>query len=257
MTSAADLSTLSSRRCDADDDASVRSGQSLVSPDARSIQSVRSPRSPSAGSRGGGRFLKSESGSPSPTSRSGDVDHHRISSYSAGHNGSLGEADTPSPPVSPATPRPTKLSVSQTTLREGNDAFGGSEPPTPKASETPDTVRIFVPYPGVDCDDPPLISPTAPTHHPHYHHHIKSPQNGEPPGLMLIGSGSHNNKHEDPNKIKIKVDRDDPAAGFPSVAEGTSTSPCGSSPTVSINRSESTWSKPITLDSPEFNQGLM
>ncbi|ROT73903.1 putative USP6 N-terminal-like protein isoform X2 [Penaeus vannamei] len=115
LTSAADLSTLSSvtlaRRGDMDA-ASIQSGRSLISPDTRSVQSVRSPRSPTE------KFRHSNNHSPSqslPTQTNGDV-----------------HSD-----ASPSTPRPSCLSVSQTTLQDGEALQ--SEPATPKATETPDT----------------------------------------------------------------------------------------------------------------------
>ena len=42
--------------------------------------------------------------------------------------------------------RPNNLSVSQTTLIRDPDTAPGSEPATPRAGETPDTVRLYVPY---------------------------------------------------------------------------------------------------------------
>lgn len=56
------------------------------------------------------------------------------------------------PPHTPLTgARPNNLSVSQTTLIRDPDTAPTSEPATPRAGDTPDTVRIYVPYAG-DAD---------------------------------------------------------------------------------------------------------
>lgn len=273
LTSAADLSTLSSvtlaRRGDIDA-ASIQSGRSLISPDTRSVQSVRSPRSPTE------RFRHSNSHSPSqsaPHRTNGDVHSDTQSLQSEGEvvrNGDLG-----SPTHSPSTPRPSCLSVSQMTLQDKEALL--SEPATPKATETPDTVRIFVPYSG-NTD---TLTPKS--------HGPKSAADDD--DLKLITSSN------DPNKIMIHVDRDDRMSVPSEYSSNPSSSPRdpsnlhdslssenftsvdsssqdhstvlqdlkvfpqnkGFSPSVSpsLPRLETSRSRPITLDSPEYSEGLL
>ncbi|XP_045109450.1 TBC domain-containing protein C215.01-like isoform X2 [Portunus trituberculatus] len=271
LTSAADLSTLSSvtlaRRGDIDA-ASIQSGRSLISPDTRSVQSVRSPRSPTE------RFRHSNSHSPSqsaPHRTNGDVQSDTQSLQSEGevvHNGDLG-----SPAHSPSTPRPSCLSVSQMTLQDKEALL--SEPATPKATETPDTVRIFVPYSG-NTD---TLTPKG---------QVPKSVNDD---LKVTASST------DPNKIMIHVDRDEPSSVPSEYSSNPSSSPRdpsnlleslslenytsvdsssqdhstlvqdlkvfpqnkGFSPLVSptLPRLETSRSRPITLDSPEYSEGLL
>lgn len=275
LTSAADLSTLSSvtlaRRGDIDA-ASIQSGRSLISPDTRSVQSVRSPRSPTE------RFRHSNSHSPSQSAAhrtNGDVQSDTRSLQSEGevvHNGDLG-----SPSHSPSTPRPSCLSVSQTTLQDKEALL--SEPATPKASETPDTVRIFVPYSG----NTETLTPRS--------HYARSGDDD----LKLITSPN------DPNRIMIHVDRDDRLSAPSEYSSNPNSSPRDpsnlhdslssdsytaidsssqehstliqdlkisheSSPqsksysppvSPSLPRLETSRSRPITLDSPEYSEGLL
>ncbi|KAG0712358.1 USP6 N-terminal-like protein [Chionoecetes opilio] len=271
LTSAADLSTLSSvtlaRRGDIDA-ASIQSGRSLISPDTRSVQSVRSPRSPTE------RFRVSNSHSPSqsaPHQTNGDVQSDTQSLQSEGegvHNGELS-----SPAHSPSTPRPSCLSVSQMTLQDKEALL--SEPATPKATETPDTVRIFVPYSG--NTDP--LTPKS---------NISKSTDDD---LKLITSSS------DPNKIMIHVDRDETLSVPSEYSSNPSSSPrdtlnlldslssenyasvdsssqdhstllqdikvfplhkgCSPSVSPSLPRLETSRSRPITLDSPEYSEGLL
>ncbi|XP_042241426.1 TBC1 domain family member 1-like isoform X2 [Homarus americanus] len=278
LTSAADLSTLSSvtlaRRGDIDA-ASIQSGRSLISPDTRSVQSVRSPRSPTE------KFRHSNSHSPSqslPHQTNGDVHGDTRSIQSEGeivHNGILG-----SPSHSPSTPRPSCLSVSQTTLQDKEALL--SEPATPKATETPDTVRIFVPYSG----NTETLTPKTQV--------PKSPPVEE---LKFISTGS-----KDPNKIMIHVDGDDSLSSprehsstprssprefsnsmdlttsqnfsspldmssqdlsttlqdFSFTQEFTSQAKTYSAPiSPTLPKLETSRSRPITLDSPEYNEGLL
>ena len=275
LTSAADLSTLSSvtlaRRGDIDA-ASIQSGRSLMSPDTRSVQSVRSPRSPTD------KFRHSNSQSPSQSQHAnGEVHSDTRSVHSESeivHNGVLG-----SPTHSPSTPRPSCLSVSQTTL-QGGEALQ-SEPATPKATETPDTVRIFVPYSG---NTEPL-TPKSQT--------AKSPPGGG--GFNYIPGSP-----DDPNRIMIRVDGDDSLSSPRSSVFGNSprdiinpqdcvplqnfspSSSCsqeqsrsehnfmtisqefppqiGTAPvpvSPSLPKLETPRSRPITLDSPEYEEGLL
>ncbi|XP_050724776.1 uncharacterized protein LOC127002732 isoform X4 [Eriocheir sinensis] len=200
LTSAADLSTLSSvtlaRRGDIDA-ASIQSGRSLISPDTRSVQSVRSPRSPTE------RFRHSNSHSPSQSAAAhrtnGDVQSDTQSLQSEGevvHNGDLG-----SPSHSPSTPRPSCLSVSQTTLQDKEALL--SEPATPKATETPDTVRIFVSYSG----NTETLTPKS--------HFSKAADDD----LKVITSSS------DPNRITIHVDRDERLSALSEYSSNPSSSP--------------------------------
>ena len=250
------------------DAASIQSGRSLVSPDTRSVQSVRSPRSPTE------RFRHSNSHSPSqsvPHRTNGDVQSDTQSLQSEGevvHNGDLG-----SPAHSPSTPRPSCLSVSQMTLQDKEALL--SEPATPKATETPDTVRIFVPYSG-NTD---TMTPKS---------QISKSTNDD---LKLMTSS------DDPNKIMIHVDRDEPSSVPSEYSSNPSSSPRdpsnlldslssenytsvdsssqdhstllqdlkvfpqnkGFSPSVSpsLPRLETSRSRPITLDSPEYSEGLL
>ncbi|KAK3884537.1 hypothetical protein Pcinc_011210 [Petrolisthes cinctipes] len=275
LTSAADLSTLSSvtlaRRGDVDA-ASLQSGRSVTSADARSIQSVRSPRSPTD------RFRRSEGHSPASAPLSHHTNGETVSLpggddvEEAVHNG------LPASP--PSTPRPSCLSVSQTTLQEKDNLL--SEPATPKASETPDTVRIFVPYSG---NDPPL-SPSS------------APLPSVPPPLQGL-KHSPTSSPGDPNRIMIHVDGDE---SLSSPRDRPGSAPCSSprdlpgsprgqdymdssqdlsttpstiqdlsfpgqyssgvieySPPVSPTppKLETARSRPITLDSPEYKEGLL
>lgn len=272
LTSAADLSTLSSvtlaRRGDIDA-ASIQSGRSLISPDTRSVQSVRSPRSPTE------KFRHSNSHSPSqslPIQTNGDVLGDTRSIQSEGevvHNGVMG-----SPSHSPSTPRPSCLSVSQTTLQDKEALL--SEPATPKATETPDTVRIFVPYSG----NTETLSPKT-----------QAPKSIPAEELRLVTSSS-----KDPNKIMIHVDGDDSASSprdhssppnssprdftnskdlttsqdsssqdrsatlqeFSFTKDFNSQSKTYSAPiSPTLPRLETSRSRPITLDSPEYREGLL
>ncbi|XP_045600697.2 LOW QUALITY PROTEIN: uncharacterized protein [Procambarus clarkii] len=278
LTSAADLSTLSSvtlaRRGDIDA-ASIQSGRSLISPDTHSVQSVRSPRSPTE------KFRHSNSHSPSqslPHQTNGDLHGDTRSIQSEGevvHNGILG-----SPSHSPSTPRPSCLSVSQTTLQDKEALL--SEPATPKATETPDTVRIFVPYSG---NTETVILKTQIS---------KSPPVEE---LKFINTSS-----KDPNKIMIHVDADDSLSSPRDHSSTPNSSPrnfsnsldrttvhhfsspldissddlsttlqdfsftqdftqqsrtYSSSISPTLPRLETSRSRPITLDSPEYNEGLL
>ncbi|KAK7058696.1 hypothetical protein SK128_009962, partial [Halocaridina rubra] len=265
LTSAADLSTLSSvtlaRRGDIDA-ASIQSGRSLMSPDARSVQSVRSPRSPTD------KFRHSNSHSPAQSQQTGGDERADLRSVGSEseivHNGVLG-----SPSHSPSTPRPSCLSVSQTTLQGGETLQ--SEPATPKASETPDTVRIFVPYSGNLDSLTPLTS-----------HVPMSPTLGD---IKRVPSSPG-----DPNRIMIHVDGDDSLSSPRSSAVSNSpremtsftsldlssqkhsvsvhdinftsefspqvkASPAPVSP--SLPKLETARSHPITLDSPEYKEGLL
>lgn len=278
LTSAADLSTLSSvtlaRRGDIDA-ASIQSGRSLISPDTRSVQSVRSPRSPTE------KFRHSNSHSPSqslPIQTNGDVHSDTRSIQSDGevvHNGVMG-----SPSHSPSTPRPSCLSVSQTTLQDKEVLL--SEPATPKATETPDTVRIFVPYSG----NTETLSPKT-----------QAPKSPPAEELRLVTSSSN-----DPNKIMIHVDGDDSASSprdhssppnssprdftnskdlttsqdlsspldlssqdhsttlqeFSFSKEFNSQTKTYSAPiSPTLPKLETSRSRPITLDSPEYREGLL
>ncbi|XP_066974077.1 uncharacterized protein [Macrobrachium rosenbergii] len=272
LTSAADLSTLSSvtlaRRGDIDA-ASIQSGRSLMSPDTRSVQSVRSPRSPTD------KFRHSNSQSPSQSQQTnGEIHSDTRSVHSESevvHNGVLG-----SPNNSPSTPRPSCLSVSQTTLQ--GEAALQSEPATPKATETPDTVRIFVPYSG----NTESLTPKSQV--------AKSPLGG---GEFKYIPGSP----DDPNRIMIHVDGDDSlssprSSGFSNSPRDIVSSQNFSSPlelssscsqeqsvsehnmnfkqefspqvgtapipvSPSLPRLETARTRPITLDSPEYEEGLL
>ncbi|CAL4137182.1 unnamed protein product, partial [Meganyctiphanes norvegica] len=250
LTSAADLSTLSSatlaRRGDPDQ-ASLQSARSLISPDNRSIQSIRSPRSPIEKHRhsynyspvagqhhtngelsSDSRSVKSEGGIGEPNGLSTTVGYERLS---PSHSPTL-------------TRRPSRLSVSQTTLQpEGCEI--NSEPATPKASETPDTVRIFVPYSGNPDHHGAPIS--------------KSPQNGDASFISQNTSYQTksfiSSKSNDPNRIMIKVDGDESLSSPRTPREDSDYTPRSVSP--SLPKLETTLTKPITLDSPEFEEGLM
>lgn len=279
LTSAADLSTLSSvtlaRRGDMDA-ASIQSGRSLISPDTRSVQSVRSPRSPTE------KFRHSNNHSPSqslPTQTNGDVHSDARSFQSEGevvHNGLAG-----SPPHSPSTPRPSCLSVSQTTLQDGEALQ--SEPATPKATETPDTVRIFVPYSGnTESTASKSQAPRTP------------PPAGENPKYITSSP-------DDPNRITIRVDRDEALSSPRGLSSGPNTSsrnfadsqdlpsqsfsssvlddssdlsttlqetsftqdisprmrPSSAPISPSLPKLQTARSRPITLDSPEYSEGLL
>ncbi|KAB7503900.1 USP6 N-terminal-like protein [Armadillidium nasatum] len=205
LTSTADLSTWSSsRRFDAEDDDSIKSGRSLVSGDAKSVQSVRSPRSPTEYKfQHRTTFSPAQSPKKNPkryannTSTFSDRRSIRSTHSEEGHEQNGFAASPCHSPQFSRTSRPSRLSVSQTTLREGDCLV--SEPATPKASDTPDTVRIFVPY-SVEVDEssddvttlvPPLQSMCS-SYTPSY--------NGE---VNFVSPSS-----SDPNKIKIQVDAD-------------------------------------------------
>ncbi|KAL7636334.1 UNVERIFIED_CONTAM: hypothetical protein RMT77_013093 [Armadillidium vulgare] len=203
LTSTADLSTWSSsRRFDAEDDDSIKSGRSLVSGDAKSVQSVRSPRSPTEY-----KFQHRTAFSPAHSPKKNPKRYPNNTTFSdrrsirsthseEGHEQNGFAASPCHSPQFSRTSRPSRLSVSQTTLREGDCLV--SEPATPKASDTPDTVRIFVPY-SVEVDEsddvttlvPPLQSMCS-SYTPSY--------NGE---VNFVSPSS-----SDPNKIKIQVDAD-------------------------------------------------
>ncbi|XP_076041759.1 USP6 N-terminal-like protein [Oratosquilla oratoria] len=258
LTSAADLSTLSSvtlsrhhRQPLDPEEASIQSGRSLVSPDVRSVHSGKSPRSPE-------RFRHhSSSLSPSHSPQrkhqsNGDAYSDNQSIQSTHSDGGLGDTtiNGMGESNSPPTPRPSRLSVSQTTLQDVEGLQ--SDPATPKATGTPDTVRIFVPYSGNndsfrssvysrESSSPPSTLPKSP----------KSPQNGKPRSFGVGTSAG-----EDPNRIKIRVDADEGNMVSPRISASSPTfPPVPLSPTLPKLRNVVT--RPITLDSPEYEQGLM
>lgn len=243
-----------------DDAASIQSGRSLASVDTRSIQSVRSPRSPTEYKFHRASAPRSPSQSPKRTAAGISVniteDRRSIQSLHSdgaepnGISGSLSQS-----PQSPHTPRPSKLSVSQTTLRESECLV--SEPATPKASDTPDTVRIFVSYSISNSGDP--VRTRNSVESPSFDRSSSASQNGE---IKVVACSS-----TDPNKIKIKVDGDtsfcsESSSSFENVTSKQLDFNADSSfnSTFCSSQSPDRVGKPIvpiTLDSPEYRDGLL
>ena len=212
VTSGADLSTWSStKKFDSD---SLQSARSLITGTIPEIDSVGQPTKPHKELK-----LRCSSTTQSP-SESPKKALDRYSTHSEGgdqyHNGGF-ESPSHSPRLNA---RPSRLSVSQTTLRESDNNMLLSEPATPKATETPDTVRIFVPYsPNTTTDGETTLVPSS---------HSSSVR--EMSSTMIFLTPYNGGDIEtspalggcDPYRIKIQVDGDSSYSDLPSPIELTS-----------------------------------
>ncbi|XP_047736203.1 uncharacterized protein LOC108677625 [Hyalella azteca] len=187
------------------------------------------------------RSVQSDDGCYDPSDST--IPYTNFSSYTNGidghDSGSDEDRNDGSPVTNLAAVRPSKLSASQTTLIREPDITSTSEPATPRAGETPDTVRLYVPYADDENCDARSVSPSYSAGHGEMtpaassvigaddeewsaHQASRRNETGKSKAPKSIESPKKS-INCDPNKIKIHVDADESLSN-PSTPRNVNTS---------------------------------